>query len=187
MEACATVTAQPLVTPVGNEHCTRFRLIWYPASVTGLLLATIAGRGNGKSVGYCSTGSCGSKSDKKKWADEKQECVTDREGHGRRQSRPAVRPTQYPLQWVPGPFPGDTAAGAWRWPPPYPSPSSAEVTEIVQLYLYTLFGPSRPCKVNFYGTRLFPVHYWRYNVGIYHKIFTRSYNSLQSRENGYWP
>jgi hypothetical protein len=35
-------------------------------------------------------------------------------------------------------YPGDKAAGAWRWPP---TPSSDEVKEIVQLYLYS---PSRP-------------------------------------------
>jgi len=48
-------------------------LIRYPASVTGLLLATTEGTGNDKSVGYCRTGSCGSKSDKTKWADEIQD------------------------------------------------------------------------------------------------------------------
>ena len=38
-------------------------------------------------------------------------------------------------------FPGDKAAGAWLWPP---TPSSVEVKERVQLYLYSPSGPSWP-------------------------------------------
>ena len=31
-------------------------------------------------------------------------------------SKPALRPTQPPIQWVPGFFPGGKAVEAWRWP-----------------------------------------------------------------------
>jgi hypothetical protein len=32
-------------------------------------------------------------------------------------SRPALVPTQPPMQWVPGLYPEGKAAAVWRWPP----------------------------------------------------------------------
>jgi hypothetical protein len=49
-------------------------------------------------------------------------------------SRPALRPTQPPVQWVPR----GEAAGVWRWP------STAEVNERVALYLYSTSWPLWP-------------------------------------------
>jgi len=52
-------------------------------------------------------------------------------------SRPVLRPNLPPVQWALCGFPGGKAAGAWSWPP---TPSSAEVKEIVELYLYSPLG-----------------------------------------------
>ena len=54
-------------------------------------------------------------------------------------SRLALEPTQPPIQWVPGHFPGGKAAGAWRW---LTTQSSVEVKEKVELYIYSPYGPS---------------------------------------------
>jgi hypothetical protein len=48
-------------------------------------------------------------------------------------SRPALGSIQPPVQWVSG-LSGGKAAGAWRWPP---TPSSTEVKERVEVYLYS--------------------------------------------------
>jgi len=49
-------------------------------------------------------------------------------------SRPAVRPTQPPVQWVPGLSQGKVQPGRDADPSP---PSSAEVKNRVELYLYS--------------------------------------------------
>jgi hypothetical protein len=53
-------------------------------------------------------------------------------------SRPALGPTQPPVQWVSVLFLLGRVAGMWCWPP---SPPSAGVKERAELYLYS---PSRP-------------------------------------------
>jgi hypothetical protein len=50
--------------------------------------------------------------------------IESREGDFPHPSRSVLWPTQPPIQWASGLFPGDKVAGAWRWPP---TPSSAEV------------------------------------------------------------
>ena len=54
-------------------------------------------------------------------------------------SSPSLEPTQSPQQWVPRLFPGGNATGAWRRPS---TPYSAKVKERVELYLYSISGPS---------------------------------------------
>ena len=55
--------------------------------------------------------------------------------------RPAVGPTQLPIQWVPCLSQGVKRPGR---DVDHPRPSSAEVKERVELYLYSPFGPSWP-------------------------------------------
>jgi len=55
-------------------------------------------------------------------------------------SRPTLGPTQPPIQGY-RVFPGGKTAGTLRWPP---TPSGSQVKERVELYLYSLSGPSWP-------------------------------------------
>ena len=58
-------------------------------------------------------------------------------------STPALGPTQTPIEWVPGVFP----VGGVKWlgrGVKHPSPSSAEVKERVEVYLYSLSATSWP-------------------------------------------
>jgi hypothetical protein len=56
-------------------------------------------------------------------------------------SRPALEPTQPPVQWVPGHSRGVKRPGRGVDHPP---PSSDEIKERVDLYLYSPSGPSWP-------------------------------------------
>jgi len=56
-------------------------------------------------------------------------------------SRTELGPTQPPIQWMPHLRPGGRAAGAWCLTP---TPSSTEVKERIELYLYAPPEPSRP-------------------------------------------
>jgi hypothetical protein len=56
-------------------------------------------------------------------------------------SRPALGPIHPPVNWVPGPFPGSKAVGAGLKHIP---PSSAEVKQIVELYVCPSSGLSWP-------------------------------------------
>ena len=55
--------------------------------------------------------------------------------------RPALGLTQPPIQWVLGLFPWGKTAGPWHLPP---TPSSTEVKERAELYLYSPSGTSWP-------------------------------------------
>jgi len=55
--------------------------------------------------------------------------------------RPALGPTQPPIQWVPGLSRGVKRPGCGIDHPP---PHSTQVTERVELYLYSTSGPSWP-------------------------------------------
>ena len=56
-------------------------------------------------------------------------------------SRPVLGPTQLPVQWVPGPSWPQSGRGVALATHP---PSSAEVEERVELYIYSPSGPSSP-------------------------------------------
>jgi hypothetical protein len=64
--------------------------------------------------------------------------IESRRGRGfMHPSRPALVPTQAPIQWVSDLFPRGKLAGAWV---DHPLPFSAEVKERIWLYLYSHSG-----------------------------------------------
>jgi hypothetical protein len=79
----------------------------------------------------------------------------------------ALGSNQPPVWGVPSLSPGGTAAEVWRWPP---TPSSAEVKERVELYLYSLslpwwsvLRPALPLTLQYsrvipFNVRSVPVH-----------------------------
>jgi hypothetical protein len=56
-------------------------------------------------------------------------------------SRPDLGPSPLFVKGVPFPCTGSKAVGAWFWPT---TPSTIEVEKKVEMYLYTLYGPSWP-------------------------------------------
>ena len=68
-------------------------------------------------------------------------------------SRPALGPTQPPVQWVPDFLPGVKRPGRGV---DHPLPFSVEVKEQVELYLYSPYGPSWPVL---WWTLLLPLPY----------------------------
>jgi hypothetical protein len=80
--------------------------------------------------------------------------------------RPALGPTQSPVQGVLGLFPRGKVAGAWHWPPPYPL--STEVKERVETLLFFPSGPLRP------------VLGWTLSLSVMCIVFEPLHKSLQS-------
>jgi hypothetical protein len=66
--------------------------------------------------------------------------------------RPALGPTQPPVQWVQPLLPAGNAAGVWLSPP---TPSSAKVKERVELPLLHLWGLVTCSRVGFIFTFTF--------------------------------
>jgi hypothetical protein len=84
-------------------------------------------------------------------------------------SRVALEPTHSSVQWVPGPFPRDEAAGCGVDHSP---PSSTEFKERAELYLYSASGSSWPIL----GCALTLFYVSACRVQILHPFFKYYYN-----------
>jgi len=80
--------------------------------------------------------------------------------------RPALRPTQSPVKWVPGLFRGLSAAGACCWPL---TPFQCHGHGRVELYLYPPSGPHQACNGNTLPLLYIYIYIYIYKVKIKYK------------------
>jgi hypothetical protein len=101
--------------------------------------------------------------------------------------RPALRPTQPPIQWVPGVL--SLGVKRQRREADHSPPSSAEVKECVELYLHPLIGFMVWYLVKHRGNFTFYLNLTNLNWNIIHYEFitNRTYHTLGVSSEGYGP